>query len=82
MIRKNATWVCPECTHKGKVEYIYSLNDYYFIFDDTITPRRAAEFLNPDQSYVSKYLLKKAGYKRTGKTSASKYLLNYKPMNY
>jgi len=56
MERKKAKWFCAKCEYFDKNDYIHALNDYYCLINDTITTKKAKEFLRLKEDYMAKYL--------------------------
>nr|WP_289038699.1 nuclease-related domain-containing protein [uncultured Allobacillus sp.] len=76
MERKNRRWECTRCGHRSIDAHLSALKDYYLLGNKTITNREFREFVGLESESSARYMLQKS-LKSAGKTSASKYLLEF-----
>lgn len=71
-------WFCPNCKHKSSDDFERGVNDFLLIVNKEAKNRQIREFLNLTNPDEAKYLLRKSGYMKSGKTSDTIYQLELK----
>lgn len=58
MFRVSGTWKCPSCGHTSKAAHYQAINDYFLLFNPTISNRQLQDFLHlPNQKLATKLLV-------------------------
>ncbi|MFX3619486.1 MAG: hypothetical protein ACE3JK_18495 [Sporolactobacillus sp.] len=77
MTRSRRNWHCPVCGQASPKAHQPALHDYQLIYGPEINNRQFRDFLKLDSGSTARYLLQSMQLKSEGKTSQTKYFLNY-----
>lgn len=81
MSRINANWYCPKCGFKDKNAHLHALQDYYYLYGETITNQQAKKILQIDSTSLAIRLLKSATTKSTLTGKKKTYFLSTKVLS-
>lgn len=73
MERMGGTWRCRSCKSVQKDAHVYSLRDYAFLIQPSITNREAREFLRLESASATRKILQKMNLSSTGSTKDKRY---------
>ncbi|MDM5340020.1 nuclease-related domain-containing protein [Fictibacillus enclensis] len=74
--RKRGKWFCAACLHYSSDAHIPSLEDYYLLFQPTITNQQCRQFLQLNSRDVVKHLLTALNLPTSGSTKGTVYHLS------
>lgn len=66
MARAKGTWVCPACGCKDRKAHVSALNDYFLIYEPSITNQKFREFVHLESKDTAKRLLRSMNLTVTG----------------
>ncbi|WP_044338211.1 nuclease-related domain-containing protein [Rossellomorea aquimaris] len=73
MERMGGTWICSSCKSVQKDAHVYSLRDYAFLIQPTITNKEARGFLRLESVSATRKILQKMNLSTTGSTKDKRY---------
>ncbi|MBD3110167.1 NERD domain-containing protein [Bacillus sp. AGMB 02131] len=77
MNRKRYTWFCPQCKYENNDVYLPSLNDYYYLFGNTINNPQLRFFLKIPSRHSARRIFINLNLPHTGNTKAATYTLPF-----
>ncbi|EKN69417.1 nerd domain-containing protein [Neobacillus bataviensis LMG 21833] len=73
LIRKKQNWYCASCNSYSKYAHIAALNDYFLLFNSTITNQQFREFAHLSSIHIARRLLLSANLDCIGKYKDRRY---------
>ena len=77
MIRKRYSSICPQCKYENNDVYLPSLQDYYYLFGDTINNPQLRSFLQIPSRHSARRIFNKLNLPHNGNTKAATYTLPF-----
>ena len=70
-------WICPKCNATSQTAHHHTIKEYFLIARKTISNKECREFLHLNNNHEATRIMKKANLTKIGKSSSTKYRMNF-----
>lgn len=70
-------WICPKCGSTSQTAHLHTIKEYFLIARKTLSNKECRQFLHLNNIHEATRILKKANLTKTGKSSSTKYQMDF-----
>lgn len=70
-------WICPKCNSTSQTAHQHTIKEYFLIARKTLSNKECRQFLRLNNIHEATRIMKKANLTKIGKSSSTKYQMNF-----